>query len=89
MAIVFDTAAELEAFCEAFELRAEQQNPIRKRRPKFIEPEHMMDEPQAILSLVENTGSVEDSLVIGITSPEDIPIPELIEDAPVMLASAS
>jgi len=84
MAIVFDTAAELEAFCEAFELRAELQEPIKKSRKKFIESESTIEEPQAVLSLFESPQPIEEPPIVEVDLPELEPIPELLEEYPLM-----
>ena len=90
MAIVFDTQAELEAFCEAFELRTELQTTVKRSRKRFPESEDRVDEQQTAISLVENPPSVEeDSSLVGVTPLEISPMPEPFEELSIILASAS
>jgi len=88
MAIVFDTHAELEAFCEAFELRETRQKLIRKPRQKFrpvaVEYEAIV-EPD--LTTVEEQPVAEDAPYTLLVDAEAIPDTGFIEDLLMDLAS--
>lgn len=85
MAIVFDTKAELEAFCEAFELKANLHKPIKKSRKKYNELEKAIDKPQTVIRSVES----DELSTVGIAPREAIYFPELVADEPMILASVS
>jgi len=82
--VVEQQIGELEAFCEAFELKTDLEKSIKRSRKKFTETE----EVQVTLSPVKKTESIEE-LSIGEMTLREIPIPEFIDKYPMILASAS
>lgn len=87
MAIVFDTQAELEAFCEAFELREVRQKPFRKTRQRLMQSEYLDETTSPTLSLAEEQPSVEELVGIAPADIEVMPITDFIDEPPIGLAS--
>jgi hypothetical protein len=86
MAIVFDTQAELEAFCEAFELRIiQKERPLRKARRKFSQIEQATDIPEPMILEPETPQRLH---MVPVTEPETAES-EVMDEPPVLFASAS
>lgn len=89
MAIVFDTKAELEAFCEAFELRSiPQERPIRKSRHPFSRSERLSERHAHQTEASVESHPQRDVAPAGQIFEMD-PTPNLPEEASVVLASVS
>lgn len=92
MAIVFDTQAELEAFCEMFELRSMvPERSVRKFSRKFVQDEKVPEKAEAVTQESKSPPLLE---IVPVTEAESTDIEmglysEGTGDPPVLLASAS